>query len=46
MVTKGVLLMLVEVKGKAKEASNSNPYLAAPLHFGEKEVHVSPVPYG
>ncbi|KAH1038441.1 hypothetical protein J1N35_040184 [Gossypium stocksii] len=30
-------------KGKAKEASNSNPYLAAPLHFGEKEVHVSPV---
>lgn len=35
--------MLVEVKGKAKEASNSNPYLAAPLHFGEKEVHVSPV---
>ncbi|MBA0571800.1 hypothetical protein Golob_002174 [Gossypium lobatum] len=33
-------------KGKAKEASNSNPYLAAPLHFGEKEVHVSPVPSG
>ncbi|KAE8661357.1 LRR receptor-like serine/threonine-protein kinase RPK2 [Hibiscus syriacus] len=28
---------------KAKEASNSNPYLAAPLHFGEKEVDVSPV---
>lgn len=28
---------------KAKEASNSYPYLAAPLHFREKEVHVSPV---
>ncbi|KAE8695745.1 LRR receptor-like serine/threonine-protein kinase RPK2 [Hibiscus syriacus] len=29
--------------GKAWEVSNSNPYLAAPLHFGEKEVDVSPV---
>ncbi|XVE86187.1 hypothetical protein DITRI_Ditri18aG0016000 [Diplodiscus trichospermus] len=28
---------------RAKEASGSNPYLAAPLHFGEKEVQVSPV---
>ncbi|XVF60695.1 hypothetical protein PTKIN_Ptkin08bG0069100 [Pterospermum kingtungense] len=29
---------------KVKEASESNPYLAAPLHFGEKGVEVSPVP--
>ncbi|KAK8716465.1 hypothetical protein V6N13_043772 [Hibiscus sabdariffa] len=29
--------------GKAREACNSNPYLAAPLHFWEKEVDVSPV---
>ena len=29
--------------GRAREASDSNPYLAAPLHFGEKEVEVSPV---
>ncbi|XP_039056866.1 transcription initiation factor TFIID subunit 8-like isoform X1 [Hibiscus syriacus] len=28
---------------KAREASNSNPYLAAPLQFREKEVDVSPV---
>ncbi|XWS41003.1 hypothetical protein CRYUN_Cryun17cG0043800 [Craigia yunnanensis] len=28
---------------RAKEASESNPYLAAPMHFGEKEVEVSPV---
>lgn len=28
---------------RAKEASESNPYLAAPLHFGEKEMEVSPV---
>ncbi|XWS30148.1 hypothetical protein CRYUN_Cryun24cG0092900 [Craigia yunnanensis] len=28
---------------KTKEASESNPYLAAPLYFGEKEVQVSPV---
>ncbi|XP_022741646.1 transcription initiation factor TFIID subunit 8-like [Durio zibethinus] len=29
--------------GRARVASESNPYLAAPLHFGEKEVEVSPV---
>ncbi|XWS44409.1 hypothetical protein CRYUN_Cryun15aG0042900 [Craigia yunnanensis] len=29
--------------GRAREASDSNPYLAAPLHVGEKEVEVSPV---
>ncbi|XP_007032778.2 PREDICTED: LOW QUALITY PROTEIN: transcription initiation factor TFIID subunit 8 [Theobroma cacao] len=28
---------------RAREAAESNPYLAAPLHFGEKEVEVSPV---
>lgn len=28
---------------KAKEASESNPYLATPIHFGEKGVEVSPV---
>ncbi|XVF14420.1 hypothetical protein REPUB_Repub09cG0057700 [Reevesia pubescens] len=28
---------------RAREASESNPYLAAPLHFGENEVEVSPV---
>ncbi|XP_022750735.1 transcription initiation factor TFIID subunit 8-like [Durio zibethinus] len=29
--------------GRARKASLSNPYLAAPLLFGEKEVEVSPV---